>query len=158
MQGQGIKLVVVDATAEQRLAQKYEVRGYPTIKIFGENKRKPTTYEGGRDGATLIREFKKLAKGGAGGSKGTGASGSRGEPEKPKPKPKPRGGSAGEGARASGGGSGGGHGGAQQGFAATPSVELTDETFKLTVLESDTPWLVAFYGAPVWWMTVVEAR
>ena len=145
LHGQGIKLVVVDATAEQRLAQKYEVRGYPTIKIFGENKRKPTTYEGGRDAQSLIREFKKLAKaagsggsGRAGGASG-GAAGSRGEREKPKRKPEPQ---AGEGARSGGAG----HGGAQQGFAPTPSVELTDASFKSTVLESDTPWLVAFYG------------
>eukprot|EP00966_Prymnesium_polylepis_P295217 6817610-Prymnesium_polylepis.1 len=62
LQGKGVKLVVVDATTEQSLAQKYEVRAYPTIKIFGTNKRRPTTYEGARDADSLIREFKKVAK------------------------------------------------------------------------------------------------
>ena len=50
-----VKLVVVDATAEQQLAQKYGVRGYPTILIFGDNKRKPQPYEGGRDEESLMK-------------------------------------------------------------------------------------------------------
>ena len=109
LQGKGIKLVVVDATTEQSLAQKYEVRGYPTIKIFGGSK-KPTSYDGARDADSLIREFKRIAKGGGGGKAEKGG----GSEAKPKPKP--------ERPRPSGGGGGGG-GGASQGFAPRPAIE-----------------------------------
>ena len=52
-----VKLLVVDATAEPQLAEKYGVQGYPTIKLFGKNKRKPSSYEGARDADSLIRSL-----------------------------------------------------------------------------------------------------
>ena len=52
-----VKLVVVDATAESALAQQYQVQGYPSIKLFGKNKRKPSAYEGGRDADSLIKNL-----------------------------------------------------------------------------------------------------
>jgi protein disulfide-isomerase A6 len=36
----------VDATQHQSLGSQYDVRGYPTIKIFGLDKKKPTDYNG----------------------------------------------------------------------------------------------------------------
>eukprot|EP00004_Rigifila_ramosa_P018874 TRINITY_DN4740_c0_g1_i1.p1 TRINITY_DN4740_c0_g1~~TRINITY_DN4740_c0_g1_i1.p1 ORF type:complete len:361 (+),score=90.14 TRINITY_DN4740_c0_g1_i1:152-1084(+) len=44
----GIKVAKVDATVEQSLASKYGIKGYPTIKLFGENKKSPTDYQGER--------------------------------------------------------------------------------------------------------------
>lgn len=41
-----VKVAAVDATQHQSLAGKYGVQGYPTIKVFGVNKAKPTDYQG----------------------------------------------------------------------------------------------------------------
>lgn len=43
-QGSAIKLAKVDATAESKLAEKFEVHGYPTIKFF--KLQKPVEYGG----------------------------------------------------------------------------------------------------------------
>lgn len=55
--GSDIKLASVDATIEQDLAQKYEVRGYPTIKFFSDG----TTFEynGGRAEDDIVNWLKK---------------------------------------------------------------------------------------------------
>lgn len=43
----------MDATVEQTLASKYQIQGYPTIKIFNPAKNGPEDYQGGRDAASL---------------------------------------------------------------------------------------------------------
>jgi protein disulfide-isomerase A1 len=55
--GSEIKLATVDATIEQDLAQKFEVKGYPTIKFFSDG----TTFEytGGRAQDDIINWLKK---------------------------------------------------------------------------------------------------
>ena len=55
--GSDIKLASVDATIEQDLAQKYDVKGYPTIKFFSDG----TTFEytGGRAQDDIINWLKK---------------------------------------------------------------------------------------------------
>jgi len=55
--GSEIKLASVDATIEQDLAQKYDVKGYPTIKFFSDG----TTFEytGGRSQDDIISWLKK---------------------------------------------------------------------------------------------------
>ena len=142
-----VKLVVVDATAEQQLAQKYGVRGYPTILIFGDNKRKPQPYEGGRDERSLISGLKKAAAAGGasgGGSAKASAGGASGGGGSAKPKPSPPSGPKpspsippSEAHPPSGGvGTFGGKG----------VIQLTDQTFASEVLRSDALWLVVFYA------------
>jgi len=126
-----IKLVVVDATTEGALARKYGVKGYPSIQIFGSNKRKPETYQGARDESSLISGLRKMAKSGGGGG-GGGSGGSGGDKSKPKPK-----------RASSSGGGGGGHSGWGAGSAVE---ELGDSDFESRVMEGEGLWLVAFYA------------
>jgi len=55
--GSEIKLASVDATIDQELAQKFEVKGYPTIKFFSDG----TTFEysGGRSQDDIVNWLKK---------------------------------------------------------------------------------------------------
>uniref|UniRef100_U5EXV6 Protein disulfide-isomerase n=1 Tax=Corethrella appendiculata TaxID=1370023 RepID=U5EXV6_9DIPT len=52
-----IKLGKVDATEEQELAEKFGVRGYPTLKFFRNGS--PIEYTGGREEATIISWLEK---------------------------------------------------------------------------------------------------
>merc|ERR1711863_152743 len=52
-----IKLGKVDATEESKLAEKFEVRGYPTLKFFKNGK--PVEYNGGRTAETIISWVEK---------------------------------------------------------------------------------------------------
>merc|ERR1711910_244533 len=52
-----IKLGKVDATEESKLAEKFEVRGYPTLKFFKNGK--PMEYGGGRTADTIVNWVEK---------------------------------------------------------------------------------------------------
>merc|ERR1711913_267122 len=52
-----IKLGKVDATEESKLAEKFEVRGYPTLKFFKNGK--PMEYGGGRTADTIVSWVEK---------------------------------------------------------------------------------------------------
>jgi len=52
-----IKLGKVDATEESKLAEKFEVRGYPTLKFFKNGK--PVEYGGGRTADTIVSWVEK---------------------------------------------------------------------------------------------------
>ena len=52
-----IKLANVDATIEQELAQRFQVRGYPTIKFFNDGA--AIEYNGGRSQDDIVSWLKK---------------------------------------------------------------------------------------------------
>lgn len=52
-----IKLGKVDATEETKLGEKYEVRGYPTLKFF--KKGVPMEYGGGRQAGDIVSWLRK---------------------------------------------------------------------------------------------------
>lgn len=50
-----VQLGAVDATEHQALASKYGVKGYPTIKVFGaDKKKKAKDYQGPREAAGIV--------------------------------------------------------------------------------------------------------
>lgn len=56
-EGSDVRLAKVDATEETKLAEKYEVRGYPTIKFFRDGV--PVEFQGGRQAADIVNWLKK---------------------------------------------------------------------------------------------------
>ncbi|TMW51263.1 hypothetical protein DOY81_003649 [Sarcophaga bullata] len=75
-----IKVGSVNADEHQSLGGQYGVRGFPTIKIFGVNKRSPTDYNGQRTAkaiaeAALAEAKKKVQAAFGGGSSGGSSSG-----------------------------------------------------------------------------------
>jgi hypothetical protein len=45
----------VDCTAQKQTCDEFGVRGFPTIKFFGERKDSPEDYEGARDSGSLAQ-------------------------------------------------------------------------------------------------------
>ena len=52
-----VKIAKVDATVHQKLAQRYQIQGYPTIKVFapGKGDKKVEEYQGPRDTSGIVQ-------------------------------------------------------------------------------------------------------
>ncbi|XP_040204526.1 protein disulfide-isomerase A6 isoform X1 [Rana temporaria] len=118
-----VSLGAVDADKHQSLGGQYEIRGFPTIKIFGANKNKPENYQGGRTAEAIVdaalNALRSLALDRL---NGRGGGQDHGRQQKYS------------------GGSGGGSGGKKE------VIELTDDNFDRQVLNSDEVWLVEFFA------------
>ncbi|CAF3609700.1 unnamed protein product [Rotaria sordida] len=77
-----VKIGAVDADTHKSLGQQYGISGFPTIKIFGSNKRSPTNYQGGRTADAIVEQAlnqlrtivnERLGKRTGGGSSGSGS-------------------------------------------------------------------------------------
>lgn len=109
---------------QRSLGQDYGVQGFPTIKIFNPNKKKPEDYNGPRNSDGIIDGAFKAARQAANariGKKSSGGSSSS---------------SSGSGNTKSGSEPGGGK----------DVIKLDDSNFEELVLNSDEPWLVEFYA------------
>ncbi|XP_041950346.1 protein disulfide-isomerase A6 [Alosa sapidissima] len=114
-----VKVGAVDADQHKSLGGQYGVRGFPTIKVFGANKNKPADYQGGRSSQAIVDEAINALRSLVKDRLGGRTGGS-------------------DYSKQSGGGSGGG--------SKKDVVELTDDNFDRTVLQSDDVWLVEFFA------------
>ena len=124
-----VKLVAVDATVATALGSKYGVQGFPTLKIFGADKKAPTDYQGERKADALISNCMKAANGlvkdrKAGKTKSSSKSSPSPSPSPP-PSPKPA---------------------PDRKPDVSDVVTLTAENFQALVLDSKDHWLVEFYA------------
>ena len=66
-----VKLGAVDADQHRDLGGRYQVQGFPTIKVFGGNKNAPSDYQGGRTANAIadyaVNELKKIVSSRLGG-------------------------------------------------------------------------------------------
>jgi len=49
-----VKLGAVDMTTDERVGAPYNIKGFPTLKWFGFDKKKPADYEGERKGEAIV--------------------------------------------------------------------------------------------------------
>jgi protein disulfide-isomerase A6 len=134
-----VKVGAVDMDKEQAAGSAYNIKGFPTIKIFGANKNSPGDYSGARTAQGIVDEamsqLKSIVKQRLGGGSSSG------------------------GGSKSSGGSGSGD--------SKDVIELTDANFEDKVLNSDDIWLVEFFApwcghckslAPEWARAATELK
>ncbi|GFO12564.1 protein disulfide-isomerase a6 [Plakobranchus ocellatus] len=132
-----VKVGAVDADEHRGLGGQYGVQGFPTIKVFGADKFKPTDYQGPRQAQGIVESALSAAstmvKSRLSGGKSSG-----------------------------GGKRSGGSGGNKEDV-----IELTDANFESEVLNSEDMWLVEFYApwcghcknlAPHWASAATELK
>jgi len=78
-----VKVGAVDMDQHQSVGGPYNVRGFPTIKVFGVNKQSPQDYNGARSAQAIVDEAMRVAQSavrdrmaGRGGSRSSGSGGS----------------------------------------------------------------------------------
>uniref|UniRef100_A0A8C9TJ25 Protein disulfide-isomerase A6 n=1 Tax=Scleropages formosus TaxID=113540 RepID=A0A8C9TJ25_SCLFO len=113
-----VKVGAVDADQHKSLGGQYGVRGFPTIKIFGSNKNKPEDYQGGRSSQAIVDAAINALRSLVK-DRMAGKSGGSDQSRQS--------------------GSGGG-------ASKKDVVELTDDNFDQTVLNSDDVWMVEFFA------------
>jgi protein disulfide-isomerase A6 len=124
-----VHLGAVDADKHGSLGSKYNVEGFPTIKVFGADKSKPEDYDGGRTADAIVKAALQAAKKVSNGRLGVTGDSDDGAKQQQKQQQQQQ----------------------QQGagfYDNTDVVQLTDESFEKEVLnpEGKGGWLVEFYA------------
>lgn len=127
------KVGAVDMTVHQSVGAPYNIQGFPTLKIFGANKKRPTDYNGERTARgiidSVVSELKKVATERLGGR--SGSSGSQGSHS----------------GHSHGSHSGHSHGSAGDDHAGSEDVvELTESNFNDLVNQDGIGWMIIFYA------------
>ncbi|DBA00750.1 TPA: hypothetical protein N0F65_001221 [Lagenidium giganteum] len=118
-----VNVAAIDCDQHKSIASQFGVQGFPTIKIFGDDKSKPTDYQGERSAKAIvdagIAEARKVVRArlSGGGSKSSSSA-----KKKPSSSSKP--------SKAS----------------SSDVVTLTDDNFEDLVYNSGDVWLVEFYA------------
>lgn len=112
------KVVAVDATVHQSLAQKYQIQGFPTVKVFGADKKSPVDYQGERTANGIVSEVMRQVNGLIKDRTGGKSKKSKGDKKSEKSGKKGK----------------------------SNVIELTDANFDALVMESNDHWLVEFYA------------
>ena len=115
-----VKVGAVDGTTAESIMRKYDVKGFPTLKIFGQDKKSPVDYQGERKADAIVSAGLKAATDmvksrSKGGSKSSGGS----KDKKPS------------------------SGGKKSG---SDVIELTESNFAELVMGSNDLWMVEFYA------------
>nr|XP_054755172.1 protein disulfide-isomerase A6 homolog [Lytechinus pictus] len=119
-----VNVGAVDMDVHGSVGGPYNVRGFPTIKVFGANKNSPSDYNGARSASGITDAAMKTLKETVSARLSGGGGGKRG---------------------GSSGGSGGGGGGGNKGNS-DDVIELTDGNFEKEVLQSKEGFLVEFFA------------
>jgi protein disulfide-isomerase A6 len=124
-----VNVGAVDMTTDQVVGEPYGIKGFPTLKFFGFDKKSPADYPGQRESDGIINyglekaqsEVRKRMKGGSSSSSSSSSDSSSGSKSKSKSSE-------------------------SKGAADKDVVVLTDANFNDLVLKSKDIWLVEFYA------------
>lgn len=122
-----VNVAAVDGTQNQQIAGKLQIQGFPTVKLFADNRAKPLDYEGQRDAKSIVewvlKQVQSVTRERLGGK------------------------SSGSGARNTGSSSGSGSGsaGSDGKFGGKHITTLTEDNFD-SIIGKDEAVFVAFYA------------
>jgi protein disulfide-isomerase A6 len=121
-----VKVGAVDMTTDESVGRPYDVKGFPTLKFFGNDKNSPIAYEGGRDADSIrtwaLSQTTKEVNARAKSKKESSSSSS------------------------SNSGNSGSNAGGSKASTDKDVVILTDSNFDATVNSSKDIWFVEFYA------------
>lgn len=120
LKGTKIHIAAVDADKHRDLGSRFHVQGFPTIKVFGEDKSNPTNYEGQRQASGIVQFARKQWKAIENKRNGVTEEEAGGEEEVQKPQ--------------------------SAFYDNTDVIELNDAMIDSDVANSKEPWLIEFYA------------
>lgn len=123
-----VKIGAVDSDAEKSVGNPYNIKGFPTIKFFGDNKGSPSDYQGGRTAKDIVnfamQQAKSIAEARLSGKSSTSGGKKSSEGQK----------------------SSGGHKEQKQANTEKDVIILEDSNFEDIVMKSKDMWLIEFYA------------